>query len=105
MTTNTPRYSNLKNIPTNKIVQILDSAPYYTTDIGTDYGPVEDELKRILWERQSREEIEFNEPPALPVCELDRTMLICEIRESWKVVSVNGFSYFEVAIPPRIMEF
>lgn len=123
MTTNSPRYSNLKNIPTNKIVQILDSAPYYTTDKGTDYGPVADELKRILWERGNRAqkwqlvkgkhhgdldkalaEMEAREIMP-PVPELERTMLICEIRESWRVNSANGFSFFEVAIPPRLMPF
>lgn len=107
MTTNTPRYSNLKNIPTVKIEEILNSAPYYTTDKGTDYGPVKEELERILWERQGKED--FNFPPELPVSPsdiLDRTELICEIREEWKVKSaVNDFGFYTVAIPPRIMNF
>jgi hypothetical protein len=47
-------FKNLKNITTAKIVEIL-STPYCTTDKGTDYGPVADELKGLLWERQGRE--------------------------------------------------
>lgn len=121
--TTLPRYSNLKNIPTVKIQEILDSAPYYTTDKGTDYGPVKEELERILWERGNRAqkwelvkgkhkgdldkalaEMEAREIMP-PVPELERTMLICEIRESWRIESENGFSYIEVAIPPRLMPF
>lgn len=46
-------YRNLKNIPTAKLIQILDS--HHTTGInGADYGPVKEELQQILWERQSR---------------------------------------------------
>lgn len=103
--TTKPRYQNLKFIPTVKIEEILSTA-YSTTDRGTDYGPVKEELERILWERQGKED--FNFPPELPVSPsdiLDRTELICEIREEWKVNGTNGFSFYTVAIPPRIQPF
>lgn len=130
--TTKPKYQNLKNIPTVKIVEILNSAPYYVTDKGTDYGPVKDELERILWERQGKHDERamraivsderangavralvqvqdakdiLPETPVVALGILDRTELICEILESWKVVSENGFGFSIVAIPPRIMNF
>lgn len=54
MTTKPRVFANLNNIPTVKIIEILNSAPYYVTDKGTDYGPVADELQNILWERQAK---------------------------------------------------
>lgn len=47
---------NLKYIPTKKLKEILDS--HHCTGInGADYEPVKHELEQILWERESRYEI------------------------------------------------
>lgn len=47
---------NLKYIPTKKLREILDSHHCVGTT-GKDYFPVKEELEQILWERQSRQEI------------------------------------------------
>ena len=52
----TTTYSNLHCIPTKKIIEILDN-PHYLSSSGKDFGPVADELRDILWERQSSEKL------------------------------------------------
>jgi len=49
----TTTYTNLRCIPTKKIIEILDN-PHYLSSSGKDFGPVVDELRDILWERQSK---------------------------------------------------
>ena len=50
----TTTYTNLRYIPTKKIIEILDN-PHHLSSSGKDFGPVIDELRDILWERQSRQ--------------------------------------------------
>lgn len=40
-----------QNMPTKKLKEILDSAPYYTTEIGTDYGPIAHLIEAEYWHR------------------------------------------------------
>lgn len=45
--------SRYKYMPTKKLKEILDD-PYTITSIGTDYGPVREELEEVYLERQAR---------------------------------------------------
>ena len=49
------RYPDVKYISTKKLEEILNSAPYYVTDIGTDYFDRKEEIQNVLWNRQQRE--------------------------------------------------
>lgn len=62
-------FKNLKYIPTKKLQEILNDNHTCGTN-GKDYGPVKHELEQILWERQSKEEI--NTDDYFPLDENDK---------------------------------
>lgn len=47
-------------LPTKKIKEILDHPNLQGID-GKDFGPYKEELEQILWERQSKEEVDTDE--------------------------------------------
>lgn len=122
-TKNQANTKNLRFIPTWKIEAILNS-PNCTGIDGRDYGPVEHELKDILFERKNRlQEWELRKK----LHGLDRAVkemspskyhedkpterkgyeiveLICEVRDYWKIAKGNG-GFEIVEIPPQIMAF